>query len=190
MYTLLQKKNVVMTIERKKADRSTIFHFRVQAKGNLEAEFRLSPGLRSALTVVLILEQWAEAKVKIFYHGHEDSVFSCQTLQRHCGSHSYSDVELRCVGEDAARIDYCGKIEVLEDIIGAKAVQRNKNLVLSEAVSIHTAPAMDVRSKDVACLHGAAIGGMDPEILIYFASRGIKEPLARALFIDGFLNRS
>jgi Fe-S cluster assembly protein SufD len=49
-------------------------------------------------------------------------------------------------------------------------------------------PAMDILSKDVKCIHGAATGGIDDEVLQYFSLRGIGTLSARELFITGFLS--
>jgi Fe-S cluster assembly scaffold protein SufB len=46
---------------------------------------------------------------------------------------------------------------------------------------------MDIRSKDVNCFHGAAIGEIDREVLQYFALRGIKKGHAKRLSVAGFL---
>jgi Fe-S cluster assembly scaffold protein SufB len=47
---------------------------------------------------------------------------------------------------------------------------------------------MDVHAKDVECFHGAAIGGIDGDILQYFSIRGMGRLLAQELYITGFLN--
>jgi Fe-S cluster assembly protein SufD len=104
------------------------------------------------------------------------------------GNNSKSLVEVRCVCEDEARVDYRGKIEVPEHIVGVRVEQKNKNLLLSSGAHVYTEPAMDIRSKDVECFHGAAIGGIEPEILQYFSMRGIEKSLAQEHYIAGFLS--
>jgi Fe-S cluster assembly protein SufD len=39
----------------------------------------------------------------------------------------------------------------------------------------------------VRCTHAAAIAQIDPEQLFYLRSRGLKEPAAKRLVIEGFL---
>jgi Fe-S cluster assembly protein SufD len=97
-------------------------------------------------------------------------------------------VELRVVGEDESRVDYVGKIEVPERVTAVRVEQRSRSLVFSEAAHVHVEPAMDVRSRDVECIHGAAIGGIDSEILHYFSVRGIGASSAKKLYIAGFLS--
>jgi Fe-S cluster assembly protein SufD len=184
-FNLLHLENVTADEEEKNG--VSIFRFHIHRKGHFEAEFRSQKDSHPPLTIELRLEEWAKANLKIIHRGQKDSLFRCQTLQKHLGDYGTSTVELKCVCEDNAQLDYIGKIEVSENIRGVKVTQRNKNLVFSENVRIHTEPAMDVRSKDVECIHGAAIGGIDGEILHYFSLRGIGESLARELFIAGFL---
>jgi Fe-S cluster assembly scaffold protein SufB len=163
-----------------------IFRFHVARDGFLRLDFR--PQTDRALEVELVLERDAEAAVRILYYGEKNSSFTCRTLQRHIGHDSKSTVEVKCVCKDKARVNYFGKIEVPKHISAVKAIQENKGLVFSEDVCIHTEPAMDVWAKDVECSHGAAVGGIDPEILHYFSLRGMEELAARELFIAGFFN--
>jgi Fe-S cluster assembly scaffold protein SufB len=163
-----------------------IFKFFIQPKGVLRVDFR--PQENQEISVQLTVEECAEAVVRVLYRGRGDSFFSCRTIQRHMGNCSASTMEVKCICEDSARVHYWGKIDIPENISGVKVEQKNVNLILSESVYIQTEPAMDVRSRDVECLHGAAIGGIDAEILQYFSLRGIEESLAQELFIAGFLH--
>ncbi|MDR1435104.1 MAG: SufD family Fe-S cluster assembly protein [Puniceicoccales bacterium] len=184
-FTLLRRENV--TAEEEKKNGLSIFRFHIHGKGYFEAEFRSQKDSPSPLAIELRLEERARARLKIIHRGQKDSLFRCRTLQKHLGDYSASTVEIKCVCEDDAQLDYVGKIEVPENIRGVQAIQRNKNLVFSEKVCIHTEPAMDVRSKDVECIHGAATGGIDGEILHYFSLRGVEKSLAQELYIAGFL---
>ncbi|MDR1906755.1 MAG: SufD family Fe-S cluster assembly protein [Puniceicoccales bacterium] len=183
--TFFAEENVVRSVEFRE-EGSILFHFHVRYEGFLHVDFR--PPEDQRISVQLILEERAKAMVRVLYQGQKKATFTCHTLQKHIGNNSQSTVEVRCVCEDEARVNYFGKIEIPENISAVKAFQRNKNLVFSENVYIHTEPAMDVRSKDAECFHGAAIGGIDPEILQYFSLRGIKRSRAQDLFIAGFLS--
>jgi Fe-S cluster assembly scaffold protein SufB len=188
IYKCFHQEGVALTVENAtETDRQgIIYRYHLANSGHLEAEFR--PPQNYSLEVILHLETEAKAEIRIFYHGTNHSTFTCRTLQCHLGNGGASKVELRSIGEDEARIDYVGKIEIPERVVAVKAEQRSKSLVFSEAVRIHVEPAMDVHSRDVECIHGATIGGIDSEILHYFSVRGIETPLAKELYIAGFLN--
>jgi Fe-S cluster assembly scaffold protein SufB len=183
--TFLEEKNVVRSVELDGAD-GIIFRFCIKGGGFLCADFRPAGDRKIALQ--LILEERAEATIRLLCHGRERSSFTFRTLQKHVGNGGKSTVEVRCVCEDEARVDYRGKIEVPEHIIGVKVEQKNRNLLLSSGAYIHAEPAMDIRSKDVECFHGAAIGGIDPEVLRYFSMRGVEKSSAQELYIAGFLS--
>ncbi|MDR1590668.1 MAG: SufD family Fe-S cluster assembly protein [Puniceicoccales bacterium] len=183
--TFLEEENVIRSVEFEEAG-GILFCFCVQSKGFLRVDFR--PLENQKIAVQLTLEEGAEAMVRLLCHGRERSDFTFRTLQRHVGNGSKSVVEVRCVCEDEARVDYRGKIEVPEHITGVKAEQKNKNLLLSTEAYVYTEPAMDIRSKDVECFHGAAVGGIDPEVLRYFSMRGMEKLSAQELYIAGFLN--
>jgi hypothetical protein len=182
-----RRENVDFTITEGNSGEEVIFRLHVLENGHFNGEFRPRGALKSVLCVELLLEARAEADLKIFYSARKNFTFRCRTLQRHCGNHSRSNVEVKCVCAVRARVDYCGKIEVPESLTGVKVVQKNANLVLSEGVCVHAEPAMEIHSKDAECFHGAAIGEIEPEILQYFLLRGVKKSLARDLFIAGFL---
>jgi hypothetical protein len=182
-----QRENVNFAVEEGDDGKEIIFRFHVLENGRFGGEFRPKGALKCALCVELLLEERAEADLKIFYNACKNFTFFCRTLQRHCGDHSRSNIEVKCVCADHARADYSGKIEVPKPLTGVKVVQKNANLVLSEGVCIHTEPTMEIRSKDAECFHGAAVGEIEPEILQYFLLRGVKKSLARDLFVAGFL---
>ncbi|MDR1303145.1 MAG: SufD family Fe-S cluster assembly protein [Puniceicoccales bacterium] len=185
--SIFRRENVNFTIEEKSGGEEIIFRFHVLESGRFVGEFRPKGMLKCALCVELLLEAQAEADLKIFYSARKNFTFRCRTLQRHCGDRSRSNVEVKCVCADHSRVDYCGKIEVPESPTGVKVLQKNANLVLSESACVHTEPAMEIRSKDAECFHGAAIGEIEPDILQYFLLRGVKKSLARDLFVAGFL---
>ena len=46
---------------------------------------------------------------------------------------------------------------------------------------------VEIQANDVRCTHAAAIAQIDPEQLFYLRSRGLPEPAAKRLVIEGFL---
>jgi Fe-S cluster assembly protein SufD len=59
-------------------------------------------------------------------------------------------------------------------------------LLLSDAAEFDAAGA-EIYADDVKCNHGSAIGQIDRNMLFYLRSRGIPEPQARAMLIEGFV---
>jgi len=79
-----------------------------------------------------------------------------------------------------------GHLVVRPGADGTDAAQVNKNLLLSERAEVDTRPRLEINTDDVACIHGAAVGQLDPEALFYLRSRGVSEREARAILVSGF----
>jgi Fe-S cluster assembly protein SufD len=87
---------------------------------------------------------------------------------------------------DQARGVFAGRILVREGAQKTDASQSNSNLLLSEDASIDTKPQLEILTDDVKCSHGGTVGQIREDHLFYLRSRGIPEPLARALLTWAF----
>ncbi|MCX7115370.1 MAG: Fe-S cluster assembly protein SufD [Gammaproteobacteria bacterium] len=79
-----------------------------------------------------------------------------------------------------------GRVVVRRHAQKTKALQQNKNLLLSTDAEVDTKPQLEIEANDVMCSHGATVGQLDEEALFYFASRGIVRSEAIRLMVDGF----
>jgi Fe-S cluster assembly protein SufD len=78
-------------------------------------------------------------------------------------------------------------VVVRKDAQKTDAEQMNKNLLLSQSSRINTTPQLEILADDVKCKHGATIGHLDEQGLLYLRSRGISEQIARRMLMTGFL---
>ena len=67
------------------------------------------------------------------------------------------------------------------------AQQQNRNILLSETAHIATQPQLEIYADDVKCSHGATVGQMDADAVLYMRQRGLSEAQARRLQIEGFV---
>ncbi|MBC7672909.1 MAG: Fe-S cluster assembly protein SufD, partial [Polaromonas sp.] len=81
-----------------------------------------------------------------------------------------------------------GHIMVRHGADGTDANQKNKNLILSDRAEADTRPRLEIYTDDVKCTHGAAVGQMDEEALLYLQARGIPLEEARGLLIYAFVH--
>ncbi len=81
-----------------------------------------------------------------------------------------------------------GHIMVRPGADGTDANQNNKNLILSERAEVDTRPRLEIYTDDVKCTHGAAVGQLDEEALLYLRARGIPLEAARGLLIYAFVH--
>lgn len=80
-----------------------------------------------------------------------------------------------------------GKVLVQRAAQQTDGQQLHKALMLSKGAEVNTKPELMIYADDVKCSHGAATGALDEEALFYLKARGIKDEVARALLIEGFL---
>ncbi len=81
-----------------------------------------------------------------------------------------------------------GQIMVRPGADGTDANQNNKNLILSDRAEVDTRPRLEIYNDDVKCTHGAAVGQLDDEALLYLRARGIPLEAARGLLIYAFVH--
>ena len=81
-----------------------------------------------------------------------------------------------------------GHIMVRPGADGTNANQKNKNLILSDRAEADTRPRLEIYTDDVKCTHGAAVGQLDQDALLYLRARGIPLEAARGLLIDAFVH--
>jgi len=113
---------------------------------------------------------------------HVDNYTTIDHAKPHGTSHQF----YKGILDDHATGVFNGRIIVRKDAQKTDAIQKNKNLLLSEYAVVDTKPQLEIFANDVRCTHGATIGQLDPEALFYLRSRGISEEEARALLTYAF----
>ena len=78
-------------------------------------------------------------------------------------------------------------VYVAPDAQRTDARQQSRNILLSETARITTQPQLEIYADDVKCSHGATVGQMDAEAILYMRQRGLSEAQARRLQIEGFV---
>ncbi|MBI4464184.1 MAG: Fe-S cluster assembly protein SufD [Acidobacteria bacterium] len=104
----------------------------------------------------------------------------------HARPHSTSRQLYHGILDDFGTGVFNGRIVVRPDAQKTDAIQKNRNLLLSEEAVIDTKPQLEIFANDVRCTHGATIGQMDPEAFFYLCSRGIGREEARQMLIYAF----
>lgn len=94
---------------------------------------------------------------------------------------------IKAVLRDRARTSFDGLVTMLKGADGSTAEQRNHNLVLSPLARADTRPQLDIRADEVQASHGATIGALDAEELLYLRARGLPDSDARELLTGAFL---
>ena len=97
------------------------------------------------------------------------------------------DLRWRGIADGRARGVFGGRIVVEPGADGTDARLENKNLLLSPHAEIDTKPVLEIHADEVKASHGATVGQLDEEQLLYLQTRGIERGQAIALLTEGFL---
>ena len=135
-------------------------------------------GLKRAGKLVHLRKQFLAA-------GQEHCVVRLRTNHNvpDCRSNSY----IKGVAGGTAVGEFCGLVYVAPDAQRTDAQQQNRNILLSETARITTQPQLEIYADDVKCSHGATVGQMDSEAILYMRQRGLSEQQARRLQMEGFV---
>jgi len=128
----------------------------------------------------------SNAELKAIYLASGQQFFDFHTLQDHRVGNTRSDLLFKGALQDVARTVYAGLIRIAKHAARSDAYQANRNLVLSAKAKATSIPMLEIDNNDVRCTHGATVGPVDPEHLFYLRSRGIPEPTAKRMLIQGF----
>ena len=136
---------------------------------------------------VLLEGSRAEATLDGIYLPEGDQVHDNMIFMDHLATNCTSHQLYKGVLDGAGRGVFNGHIMVRHGADGTDANQKNKNLLLSDRAEADTRPRLEIYTDDVKCTHGAAVGQMDEEVLLYLRARGIPLAEARAVLIYAFI---
>lgn len=83
--------------------------------------------------------------------------------------------------------EFEGMVYVAPDAQRTDAQQTSRNIVLGATARIKTEPQLEIYADDVKCTHGATVGQLDSEAILYMRQRGLSEAQAKRLQIEGFV---
>lgn len=84
--------------------------------------------------------------------------------------------------------EFRGVVYVAPDAQRTDARQQSRNVLLGAEARIDTKPQLEIYADDVKCTHGATVGMMDNEAILYMRQRGLSLQQARSLQIEGFVD--
>ena len=114
-------------------------------------------------------------------------VFKFNTLQDHIAANTTSNLMIKVICDDYARLNSNNMIRIHKGAQRSNAEQANKNILLSKTARAVSIPQLEIEANDVRCKHGAAVSTLDQEQLFYLQSRGIEASQTRAMLVAAFL---
>ncbi|HEX8142577.1 MAG TPA: Fe-S cluster assembly protein SufD [Pyrinomonadaceae bacterium] len=127
-------------------------------------------------------ECWVDGLYIVGAGQHADTHSLIDHRKPHCTSHQL----YKGILDGKSRAVFNGKVFVHEGAQKTDAMQKNKNLLLSDEARVDTKPQLEIFADDVKCAHGATVGQLEEEELFYLISRGLRPELARNLLTYGF----
>lgn len=106
----------------------------------------------------------------------------------HKAPRTKSQVQVRAVAQDKARVIYRGLIDVDNCAVGTQGYQAGRALLLSRQATVDMLPQLEIRTNDVRCSHGVNTTHLDDSSLFYLQSKGLGREVARRLAITGFFH--
>ncbi len=102
--------------------------------------------------------------------------------------HTQSQQIFKSVLSGEARYEYDSLVTIHPEAPHCSSEQLNKNLVLSDAARAYARPQLAIHTDEVQCHHGATVGQMSTEELLYLRTRGVDPASASALILKGFVD--
>ena len=106
-------------------------------------------------------------------------------------NHQYSDCTsnslVKGIAADKSTGEFEGMVYVAQDAQRTDARQSSRNIELGGEAKIITKPQLEIYADDVKCSHGATVGQLNDEAILYMRQRGLSEAQARRLQIEGFV---
>lgn len=158
----------------------------LQEGARLELILLIFGGEESTLHIDLELHDRSQALVKGAYALHQTQKSNIRVTQHHKGCLSESQVIINGVATDAACIDYAGIITIELNAIKSIAQQENKTILWSQKARAQSVPSLEVKTNDVQCAHGSAIGYLNKDHLWYAQTRGMSSVQAQKLLLKSF----
>jgi Fe-S cluster assembly protein SufD len=104
----------------------------------------------------------------------------------HRASHCASTQRFTGIIDDHSRGSFSGHVLVRHGTTGTDAYQSNRNLVLAPTAQADTRPWLEILADDVRCTHGATVGRLDDDALLYLRSRGFPLEQSGAILVAAF----
>ncbi len=108
-------------------------------------------------------------------------------INNHLGQHTGGDIVFKGIGRDTAKAKIDGWIMIGAAGEDTHSYLQEDVLLASEKASIVAEPNLEIITNDVKASHGATLGTVDEQQLLYLQSRGLTKQAAEDLILRSFL---
>ena len=137
--------------------------------------------------VASLMERGAKFELGGVFVLTDDDQASVTVDVNHIASDCQSHTSVKGVATGKSHGSFSGLVYVAPDAQRTDSVQSSRNVTMGEA-HIETLPQLEIYADDVKCSHGATVGQMDSEAILYMRQRGLSLVDAKRLQIEGFVD--
>ncbi len=141
--------------------------------------------VRNNLTIIIDGEN-CESHFYGLYLLNGNTLGDNHTVVDHKKPNSFSNEMYKGIMDGNSKGIFNGKIFVRPHAQKTNAFQSNRNILVSDSATVNTKPQLEIWADDVKCSHGCTSGQLDEEALFYLRSRGIAQPIAKAMLLYAF----
>ncbi|HUE73074.1 MAG TPA: Fe-S cluster assembly protein SufB [Pirellulaceae bacterium] len=105
----------------------------------------------------------------------------------HCAPNTTGQIISKSISKNGGRASYRGLVRVEKGAKGAKTNVVCDALILDNKSRSDTYPYIEIAEQDVSVGHEASVSRIGEEQLFYMMSRGLTEPEASAMIVNGFI---
>ena len=137
--------------------------------------------------VASLMERGARFELGSVFVLTDDDQASVTVDVNHIAPDCQSHTSVKGVAAGKAHGSFSGLVYVAPDAQRTDSVQSSRNVTMGEA-HIEALPQLEIYADDVKCSHGATVGQMDSDAILYMRQRGLSLADAKRLQIEGFVD--
>jgi Fe-S cluster assembly protein SufB len=147
-------------------------------------------GSKVTMKYPCVILKGAHAKAQIISiavagkHQHQDA--GAKVI--HIGPHTTSNIVSKSISKNGGRASYRGLLKIAKSAENAFSRINCDALLLDEISRSDTYPTVAVHNQTADVGHEATVSKINDDQIMYLMSRGLNEPAARALIVNGFID--
>ena len=180
---------------------SEIEYYLIQ--NNIKAELQINQQANSKINAVILdnnlnnndlklkinlIEPDTKIYLNILQNTKNSNISNIDLIINHLTTNSSSYTVSRAMADDTSIANLTGRIIVNTNAAKTSADLQTKGLILSKKAIINSCPELDIYNNDIACTHGASIGHLDLDALLYMQTRGINLIEAKKMLLKAFID--
>ncbi len=113
--------------------------------------------------------------------------FDLTSYAQHISPYTKSNVVMRGVVKDKARLVFYGLVDIEKDAHDSDSFLSEHAMLLNPGARANAIPSLQIKNANVRAGHGATVGQIDEEQIFYLMTRGLDESEAKKTIVEGFL---